>query len=60
MSPEAISHYYNGLGVISGYTGKHFDMIFKDKVELILFFSDVEEGDKISVDGIIEAVVSKP
>ncbi|MBP7809518.1 MAG: hypothetical protein KA163_09515 [Bacteroidia bacterium] len=60
VSPEAISHYYNGLGVISGYTGKHFDMIFKDKVELILFFSDVEEGDKISVDGIIEAVVSKP
>lgn len=59
LSPEAISHYYNGLGVISGYTGKHFDMIFKDKVELILFFNDVEEGDKISVDGIIEAVVSK-
>lgn len=60
ISPEAISHYYKGLGVISGYSGKYFDMIFKDKVELILFFKDAEEGDKISVDGIIEAVVSKP
>lgn len=59
LSPEAISHYYKGLGVISGYTGKYFDLIFKDKVELILFFKDAEEGDKISVDGIIEAVVSK-
>ncbi len=59
LNPEAISHYYNGLGVISGYTGKHFDMIFKDKVDLILFFKDVEAGDKISIDGIIETVVSK-
>ena len=57
LTPEAISHYYSGLGVISGYTGKHFNMIFKNKVELILFFKDVEEGDKIVIDGTIEAVV---
>lgn len=57
IAPEAISHYYPGLGVISGYSGKFFEMTFKDKVELILFFKDAEEGDKISIDGIIEAVV---
>lgn len=55
--PVAISHYYSGLGVISDYTGKHFDMIFKDKVELILFFKEAGEGDKIFIDGIIEAAV---
>ena len=55
--PVAISHYYTGLGVISGYTGKHFDMMFKDKVELILFFTNAEEGDKVIIDGAIEAVV---
>lgn len=61
LNPDAISHYYKGLGVISGYTGKYFDMFFKDKVELILFFKDVEEGDKIVIDGTIETVVkSKP
>jgi hypothetical protein len=60
-SPEAISHYYAGRGVISEYTGKYFSLIFKDKVELILFFKDAEEGDKIVIDGIIEAVVkNKP
>ena len=32
-------------------------MIFNDKVELILFFKDVEEGDKIIIDGTIEAFV---
>lgn len=57
LSPEAVSHYYKGLGVISGYTGKYFDMIFKEKVELILFFKNAEEGDKIVIDGVIEAVV---
>jgi hypothetical protein len=61
ISPEAISHYYPGVGVITGYTGKSLDMVFTDKVELILFFKDVEEGDKIVIDGIIEAVVkNKP
>jgi hypothetical protein len=59
LSPEAISHYYPGLGVISK-TG-HFNMVFKDKVELILFFKDAEEGDKIVIDGIIEAIIkNKP
>ena len=57
LCPEAISHYYKGLGVISGYTGKYFDIIFDSKVDLILFFKDVEEGDKIVIDGVIEAVV---
>lgn len=57
LSPEAISHYYPGLGVISGYAGKHFEMIFRDKVELILFFKDAEEGDKVSIDGTIEAII---
>ncbi len=60
INPVAISHYYTGLGVISGYKGKRFQMIFKDKVELILFFKDVEVGDKIMIDKTIEAVVSKP
>lgn len=57
ITPDAISHYYPGLGVISGYTGKHFEMTFKDKVEVILFFKDAEDGDKIIVDGIINSVV---
>lgn len=57
QNPVAISHYYQGLGVISDYSGKHFDMIFRDKVELILFFKEVEDGDKISIDGVIEAQV---
>ncbi|HWY11873.1 MAG TPA: hypothetical protein VN026_11140 [Bacteroidia bacterium] len=57
LLPEAISHYYKGLGVISGYTGKYFNLFFKNKVELILFFKDAEEGDKIVIDGTIEAVV---
>ncbi len=57
LLPEAISHYYKGLGVISGYKGKYFDIVFKNKVELILFFKDVEEGDKIVIDEAIEAVV---
>ena len=56
--PVALSHYYKGLGVISDYTGKHFDMIFKDKVELILFFKDAEDGDKVMIDGAIEAIIS--
>lgn len=55
--PEAISHYYPGLGAINEYTGKNFDIVFKDKVELLLFFKDAQEGDKISIDGILEAVV---
>jgi hypothetical protein len=57
LAPEAISHYYSGLGVIADYNGKYLDMTFKDKVELILFFRDAEEGDKIVIDGLIEAVV---
>lgn len=55
--PVAISHYYKGLGVISDYSGRHFDMTFKDKVELILFFKDAEEGDKVIIDGTLEAVL---
>ena len=57
LNPEAISHYYPGLGVISEYRGKYLNMVFKDKVELILFFKDVQEGDKIVIDGNIQAVV---
>ncbi len=57
LLPDAISHYYKGLGVISGYTGKYFNLFFKNKVELILFFKDAEEGDKIVIDETIEAVL---
>ncbi len=57
LNPEAISHYYPGLGVISEYNGRYFKMIFTDKVELILFFKDAEAGDKIIIDGDIEATV---
>jgi hypothetical protein len=60
IHPEAISHYYSGSGLITGYGGKHFEMIFKEKFDLLLFFKDVEEGDKIKVDGVIETIVSKP
>jgi len=60
INPEAISHYYQGLGVITGYAGKYLNMVFKDKVDIILFFKDAEEGDKIIIDGILEAVVTKP
>ncbi len=58
VPPVALSHYYKGLGVISDYTGKHFEMTFKDNMELILFFKDVNEGDKVMIDGKIEAVVN--
>ncbi len=55
--PEAISHYYKGLGAINEYTGKSFEIVFKDKVDLILFFKDAQEGDKVSIDGILETIV---
>ncbi len=55
--PEAISHYYKGLGAISEYRGRYFEMLFTDNVELILFFKNAEEGDKIIIDGTIEALV---
>lgn len=60
IHPDAISHYYPGLGVISDYTGKFFEITYKEKVELILFFKDVAEGDKILIDKKIELVVAKP
>lgn len=56
--PVAISHYYKGLGVISDYTGKHFEMNFKENVEFILFFKDAEDGDRVMIDDRIEAVIS--
>lgn len=56
--PVAISHYYPGLGSISGHKGRYFNLSFTDKVELILFFKNMEEGDKVIVDGILEVVVS--
>jgi hypothetical protein len=60
IKPEAIGHYYRGRGVIVGFSGK-LTLHFKDKVELILFFRNAEDGDKIVIDGIIEAVVkNKP
>jgi len=61
LNPVAISHYYRGRYVITEFKGLYFKMFFKDKVELILFFKDAEEGDKIVIDGIIETVVkNKP
>jgi hypothetical protein len=57
LHPEAISHYYKGRFVISEYKGRYMNMMFTDKVELILFFKDAEEGDKIVIDGTIEAVI---
>lgn len=57
INPEAISHYYPGVGVIMEYKGKYFNMMFKDKLELILFFKDAEDGDKIILDGKVEAVI---
>ena len=58
LRPEAISHYYTGLGVITGYTGKFLKLAFKHKVALILFFKNAEAGDRIVVDGSIEAVIT--
>lgn len=61
FSPEAISHYYPGQGVISEYTGKYFNMVFKDQVGLILFFKNAEEGDKIIIEGIPATIIkNKP
>lgn len=59
VTPEAVSHYYPGLLVISNYEGKFFNMAFEDKVDLILFFKDAEEGDKVVIDGLIEAFVKE-
>ncbi len=58
LKPEAISHYYKGLTVISEYKGRFLNLLFNDKVELILFFKDVESGDKVIIDGTIEAMVN--
>lgn len=61
LTPEAISHYYEGLGVIKDYKGKDLPLIFKEKVELILFFKNIEEGDMILINDQIETVVkNKP
>jgi hypothetical protein len=57
ISPEAISHYYPGLTAISEYKGQNFSMIFYYSVDFILFFKDAEEGDKIVIDGTIEAII---
>lgn len=57
LRPEAISHYYAGLGAITGYTGKFLRLAFKDKVGMILFFKDAEAGDRIIVDGSMEGLV---
>lgn len=57
LYPEAISHYYPGRGAITSYSGKYFNLVFKRQVELILFFENAEEGDKILISGSIEAVV---
>jgi hypothetical protein len=56
LNPDAISHYFTGLTVI-GYIGRNLNLVFTDKVELLLFFKDAEAGDKIVIDGILEAVV---
>jgi hypothetical protein len=59
--PDAISHYYNGLGAISEFNGTYFNMYFKEKLDLVVFFKNAEEGDKVIVDGVIETIVkSKP
>ncbi len=55
--PEAISHYYPGRGVISDYKGRYFNMVFKDKVELLLFFKDAAEGDRVIIDGNVETII---
>ena len=47
ITPIAISHYFKGLMVIT-YVGKNLDLVFKDKVELLLFFKKVEVGDNVS------------
>lgn len=59
LNPEAISHYYPGLNAISAYTGKYFNIVFNDQVDLILFFKDAEEGDKVLINGSIEAMVTE-
>lgn len=58
LHPEAVSHYYQGRGAISGYSGRRFSMVFKRKMELILFFKNAEVGDKILVNGVIEAIIT--
>lgn len=59
--PEAISHYYSGRGVITNYRGRYFNMTFSDKVGLVLFFKHAEEGDKLLINGSIEAIIkNKP
>ncbi len=61
LAPIAISHYYSGLGVIKDYKGKDLPMIFKNKVELLLFFNDIEAGDKLLINDLVETVVqNKP
>lgn len=57
IHPEAMSHYYPGVGIITEYKGKYFNMRFKDEVGLILFFKEIEEGDKVIIDDQIEAMV---
>ncbi len=56
INPTAISHYYPGIGAIGEFKGKFFNIVFTDKVELILFFKNVEAGDKIFVDEKLEVI----
>lgn len=58
INPIAISHYFKGLNVIT-YVGKNLDLVFKDKVELLLFFKKVEVGDKIMIDGKVQTIVKE-
>ncbi len=58
INPIAISHYFKGLNVIT-YVGKNLDLVYKDKVELLLFFKKVEVGDKIMIDGKVQVLVKE-
>lgn len=58
-SPIAISHYFRGRTVIH-YIGKTLNLVYKDKVEILLFFKNAQEGDKIIIDGTLQTVVRAP
>lgn len=55
--PTGISEFGNKGTVISYYLGQTFDVSFKDAVELIVFFKNVEKGDKVVVEKYFEATV---
>ncbi len=57
IHPVAISDYTQNAGLMTHYTGTYFNITFTDAVEIVLFFPELEKGDKVYLGNVVEAIV---